>query len=267
MKEEITVLMSVYNTPEEQLRNAIESILNQTYKNFIFMIIDDCSTDGSLEIIQSYSNKDDRIKIVKNEQNLGLENSLNKGVQLIETKYIARMDSDDIAYPERLEKQIKFAKQHEDYTIISGKADWFNENGVYGTSKMTGEICINDLLKGTPFIHPTMLIKTTDIKKIGGYPKYRRCEDYAMVLEMYYNGYKGYIMDEVLIKYRMDDVGYSKKKLNHRFMEVKLKSEYFKKLKIKWYKRIYIIKPIIAGLIPKKLMAKYQKNKLKNRSK
>ena len=255
----VTVLMSVYNTPEEQLKLSIESILNQTYKNFDFMIIDDCTTDNSADIIKSYL--DERIIYIRNEKNLGLEGSLNKGINLIETKYIARMDSDDISYPDRLEKQINFAINHDEYTIVSGKAYIFDDNGVYGLIGGAGEKTKKNLIKGAPFIHPTMLIKTDDLKKYGGYPNYRRVEDYAMEMNLYSYGLKGYVMNDVLLKYRMDENGYKKKKYRYRLTEAKVRFIYYKKMKVHLVDYIYVFKPLIVGLIPKKLLEKYHRKK------
>lgn len=101
----VTILMPVYNG-EKYLREAIESILNQTYSNFRFLIIDDGSTDNSQNIIKSYN--DSRINLYVNEKNLGLAKTLNKGIDLTDTKYIARMDCDDISLPNRLQKQVDF---------------------------------------------------------------------------------------------------------------------------------------------------------------
>ncbi len=114
-KNLISVIMSNYNTPEEFLRPAIESILNQTYQNFEFIIIDDCSTDNSLSIIESYSDK--RIKIIKNEINLGITKSLNKGLKAAKGEFVARMDADDISLEARFEKQLAFLKSHPDHIV------------------------------------------------------------------------------------------------------------------------------------------------------
>ena len=106
-----------------------------------------------------------------------------------------------------------------------------------------------------------MIIKTEDIKSIGGYPIYRRVEDYAMAMEMYVHGYKGYIMKDVLIDYRMNADGYKKKKFKYRLVEVAVRFKYYRKLKVKWYCYIYVIKPILVGIIPKCFLQKYQKSK------
>lgn len=256
-KIEVTVLMSMYNTPIDQLKQAIESIINQTYKNFEFLIIDDYADPICTETVEKY--KDTRIRLIHNENNIGLEKSLNKGLKLAAGKYIIRMDTDDISYPDRIQKQIEFAKKHPEYSIIGGRANYFNEDGIYGTSTKKGEITKKDLLFGTPFIHPSMLIRKKDILSIGGYPLYKRCEDYAMVMEMYAKGFKGYIMDTLVIKYRMDDKAYLKKKFRYRIIETEMKIKYFRKLNVEWYKYIFAIKPIIVGLIPAKIIKKYHK--------
>lgn len=259
-KIEVTVLMSMYNTPIEQLKEAVESILNQTFRDFEFLIIDDGANQECVDLVKLYN--DSRINLVRNEQNMGLENSLNKGLKIAKGKYIVRMDTDDIAYPERIEKQINFIKKHREYSIVGAKADFFDENGIYGQNKKVGEIEKEDLLFGTPFMHPTLIMKKDDILKIGGYPLYKRCEDYAMEMELYANGYKGYVMSEVLIKYRMDNSGYKKKKMKDRYIEAKMKLKYFKKLGVPVYKYCYALKSIIAGIIPKEIMKKYQRKKL-----
>lgn len=260
-RKKVTVLMSEYNTKKEQLKQAIESILNQTYNNFELIIIDDCSDKENIKIIENYN--DDRIRLIRNEKNLGLAASLNKGIELATTDYIIRMDTDDIAKVDRIEKQVRFAENNPQYSIISGRANFFDEKGIYYTTTKNGEINKNDLIKGTPFIHPTMLINKKHIQKIGGYPLYRRCQDYAMAMNMYANGFKGYIIDDILIDYRMDTDGYKKKKFKYRLLEAKIRFHYYRKLKISIFQYVYCLKPIVAGLMPKRLMQHYQKKKFK----
>jgi glycosyltransferase involved in cell wall biosynthesis len=107
----VTVLMPVFNV-ERYLQEAIESILNQTFSDFEFIIIHDPSTDITAEILQSFG--DPRIKITNNEKILGLIESLNTGLGIARGEYIARMDSDDISLPERLEKQVNYLNAHPD---------------------------------------------------------------------------------------------------------------------------------------------------------
>lgn len=120
MDVKISVIMSVYNTKEEYLREAIDSILNQTFTAYEFIIIDDCCNHDTKEILESYH--DDRIILVKNEENIGLTASLNIGLDLAKGKYIARMDSDDISMPDRLRDQYQYMEKHADVDILGG---WF----------------------------------------------------------------------------------------------------------------------------------------------
>ena len=110
----VSVVLSAFND-ENFLRSSIESILNQSYEDFEFIIVNDGSTDGSQAIIESYD--DNRIKLVRNSENIFLAASLNKGIRLSKGKYIARMDSDDIAHPDRFSKQVEFLESNSDYGL------------------------------------------------------------------------------------------------------------------------------------------------------
>lgn len=162
-KNLVSVIMSNYNTLEEFLRPAIESILNQTYQNFEFIIIDDCSTDDSLSIIESYTDK--RIKIIKNEVNLGITKSLNKGLREAKGEFVARMDADDISLETRFEKQIEFLKNHPGH-IVCGTGveligDWETKHSnkfIYRTIPTKDEFRIHLLFGNCPnIVHPTAM--------------------------------------------------------------------------------------------------------------
>ena len=121
----ITVLMPVYNA-ERHLREAIDSILAQSFKPFEFLIIDDGSTDRSASIIASY--RDERIRFFRNETNLGISATLNKGIALSSCELIARMDADDISHPQRLQKQFGFMKRNPACALLSTWARVVNED-------------------------------------------------------------------------------------------------------------------------------------------
>ena len=258
--KKVSILMSMYNTPIEQLKQAVESMLNQTYRSFEFIIIDDCSKGDEVKTILDYN--DDRIKLIKNKKNLGLPKSLNKGLKYVTTNYIFRMDTDDISHLDRIEKQMKFIEKN-NYDLVCSRINYFDENGIYGCSKISGDITIDDMLFGTPFAHPSMFIKKDVLEAIGGYPCHNRCEDYAMELSLYAHGYKGYVMDDVLLDYRLDNDNYKKKKFKDRLIEVEMKKKYFKLNKVKFPKSLYIYKPILAGLIPSSIMKKYHEIKFR----
>ncbi|NGP46765.1 glycosyltransferase family 2 protein [Bacillaceae bacterium SIJ1] len=156
--KKVTVLMPVYNGAK-YLSEAIESILNQTYKEFDLLIINDGSTDNSEEIINRFS--DDRIKYIANDKNIGLIRTLNKGICLVRSEYIARMDADDISLPMRLEKQIKFMDEHQDIAVSGTSVLVFNEKGTIGksiVSKDSNEIKTR-LLFHCALMHPSVIIR------------------------------------------------------------------------------------------------------------
>lgn len=165
----ITVLMSVYNG-ERYLREAIESILNQTFSDFEFMVIDDGSTDKSWPILAEYAEQDSRLVLIRNQENIGLAKSLNKGLALARGKYIARMDADDVSMPQRFEKQVVFLETHSKIGIL-GTQCWFIDTN--GQEQELDEAPTDELqlrwtsLFGNPFRHPTVMIRGDVLRKNG----------------------------------------------------------------------------------------------------
>ena len=156
-KPKITVLMPVYNG-EKYLTEAIESILNQTNSDFEFIIIDDNSTDGTAGILKRYLQKDNRIRLF-NMLNQGLATSLNYGLELAQGKYIARMDSDDISMPERLEKQAMFMDKNPYIGVCGTWIKIFGERNYIKKYPQTHEEIWSRLLFECPLAHPTVMIR------------------------------------------------------------------------------------------------------------
>ena len=170
----ISVIMSVYNG-EKYLAEAIESILEQTFKDFEFIIIDDGSTDKSLEILKEYAKKDSRIKIIANQKNIGLTKSLNIGIKQAQGEYIARMDADDISLPHRFEKQICFLEKNPSYGAIGTSTKIIDKNGrvIKKVKLVKSWVVIKQMLKfGNCFVHGSMMFKRYDYFKAGGYRKF-----------------------------------------------------------------------------------------------
>lgn len=177
--------MSVYNG-ERFLREAIESILNQTYRDFEFLIINDGSTDSSREIILSY--KDPRIRLIDNEQNIGLTHSLNKGIKLAKGKYTARMDADDISMPERLEKEIVFLETHTDYAVVGTFLKVMNEKSkvIYTIEKPIEDAQIREFLQKDNCIgHGSTLMRNICLFDVGLYDEsIEKSQDYDLWLRI-----------------------------------------------------------------------------------
>ena len=127
-KSKVSVIMPVYNG-ERYIREAIKSILNQTYKNFELLIIDDCGQDKSMDIVRAYAKIDDRIRIIYNRSNKGIAYSRNVGLDVCDGEYIAIMDDDDYAFNYRLSKQVEFLDNNPQYDVVGGKAKWIDGEG------------------------------------------------------------------------------------------------------------------------------------------
>ncbi len=156
----ISVVMSAYNA-EKYIGEAIDSILNQTFKDFEFIIVDDASTDKTLSVVENY--KDRRIKILRNEKNLKLAASLNKGLRISQGKYIARMDADDISHLERLEKLYDFLEQNPNVDICGTPMKLFgSEDAVWGRNTEDKEIKAG-LIWGSTMQHGTVLMRKDKI--------------------------------------------------------------------------------------------------------
>ena len=167
MKPEISVIMSVYNG-ETYLKEAIESVINQTFKNWELIVINDCSTDSTSEILAEFAEKDERVKVYPNEVNLRLPTSLNRAISLSSGKYIARMDADDICLPDRFEKQYKFMEENPD-TALSSCRFMTVKNGVYASGGAGGR-CDFEAIKAlllvvNPILHPGVIAKAEIMKE------------------------------------------------------------------------------------------------------
>ena len=166
----ITVLMSVYNGMP-YLKNAIDSILQQTFSDFEFLIFDDASTDGTSQVLAQYALKDKRIKIITNDRNYGLGTNLAKGVEMAQTPWIARMDADDIAFPNRLELQLDYIINHPSVSVLGGYAIDIDGQGKTVSERKvpTCDRQIKKLVWTNPFIHGTVLLHRESILKVGSY--------------------------------------------------------------------------------------------------
>ena len=179
----ISVIMSVYKG-EKYLSEAIESILNQTITDFEFIIVNDGSTDNSLDIIQSYD--DERIKILNNEKNIGLTKSLNKALKQANGEYIARQDADDISLPNRFEEQIKYLEKHLEVALLGTIAYLIDKKGkIVGKRVVLAKPSLKDLFKDNQFIHGSVMFKKEVIEKLGGYNELiRYSQDYELWLRI-----------------------------------------------------------------------------------
>jgi glycosyltransferase involved in cell wall biosynthesis len=211
----ISVVMPVYNA-SLYLKEAIESILTQTFSNFEFIIIDDGSTDNSAEIIESYN--DERIKFYKNEQNKGLIFTLNKSIQLAKSAIIARMDADDVSLPNRLNIEYNYLTNNPECALVCSWIKLINNDG--------HEICIQDrynkhmyydLLFKCVIAHPTVMFKKDIALKYNLYTR-DHAEDFDLWSKIV-NHYKIHKIDQALLNYRLSNTSISNITLRKEYQE------------------------------------------------
>lgn len=199
----VSVIMPSYNT-ENYISLAIESILNQTYKNLELIILDDASTDKTWEIIQEYTKKDSRIISIRNEKNLYIAGNRNKGISLARGKYIVWQDSDDISVLTRIQKQVDFMEKHPEVGICGGFLQSFNEAGnldirMYDT---TDVLLRKNIFKYSPVAQPSAIIRSECFKLLGDFDVTKPpAEDIDMSFRIG-TKYKFANLPEILIFYR-----------------------------------------------------------------
>lgn len=260
----ISVIMPVYNAGDF-LVDAIESILNQTYQNFEFIIINDNSTDNSWEIIKKYQKKyPKKIKAInlKRTLNRGGDACANYGLKIAKGKYIARMDADDISHPQRLEKQVDFLERNKHIFLLGSNAKVIDKKGKIIGNKLvpqTNEEIYQSFFTFNPIIHPSVMYRRSIEKKRFFYPKkFSANNDYYVFFKLICQNYKFANLKEKLLYYRIHGE-------NDTFKNIKQK--FFNTLKtrlIMWFKYNYqpslkqwittIIQTIIILTLPEKLI-------------
>lgn len=233
----LTIGIPFYNS-EKFLSKAIQSVLKQSYTNWILILVDDGSTDNSLKIAKEFAAKDDRIKVLSDGQNKHLANRLNEIAKLSQTKYLARMDADDIMHPERIEKQLKILEQNPDIDVLGSNAYSIDANDNIQGIRMKIENNQFKLLDCKSFIHPSIIAKTVWFKENPYDEKMVKAQDYEL-WERTASKSIFKVYTEPLLFYREFGENYYKKYLSgfssKKYVATKLKS---KKLYLESYKHL-----------------------------
>jgi glycosyltransferase involved in cell wall biosynthesis len=207
-KLKISVLMAAYNE-QETIAQAIESILVQSFKNWHLVVVDDCSIDNTNSILQRYAHKlPGKITICRNKNNLGLAESLIKGVSFCKADYIARMDADDICKSDRFLKQVEFLESHPEVALVSGAMEYIDEDGkVFGrTYPITSpaKIRAKMLSAGNVIVHPAVMMRRSVYMECGGYcAGLTGGQDGHLWMKFLRNGYSLAMLPTPLIAYRV----------------------------------------------------------------
>lgn len=253
----VSVIVASYNA-ENYIARCIESILGQTWKNLELIICDDNSKDNTILIIQKYMEKDNRIKLLKNTVNSRPAYSRNRCIQAAQGEYIAIQDADDYSDRERIEKQVKALESNQSYDFVGTGAFCFDEYGVWEKRIPSKEKPNKrDCLKNMPFIHASCMFRKEALDCIGGYKSSKelpRIEDYDMIFRLYSKDKCGFNLNECLYYYFDGKDAFMRKTYRDRIIEYKVRKNGYLILDKKFIGLIYCIKPLVVGLIPRRVM-------------
>jgi glycosyltransferase EpsE len=254
MAAEISILMWIYNCAAT-LPEAIDSILKETYTDWELILCDDGSGDDTYAVADAYRQQyPDQIILLKNEKNMGLNYTLNHCLEHATGTYIARMDGDDISLPNRFEKEIGVLKAEPDLDVVSCAMVYFDEHGDFGTGGALCEYPRKDMLvHGPVHCHAPCMIRAETMRKVGGYsvdPKLLRVEDWNLWLKIYAAGGKGKNIPEPLYKMRDDRNAASRRKFKYRLNEAYMAGLAVKTLGLPAWKYLFMLRPILVGLLP-----------------
>ena len=249
----VTIISGIYNC-SATLAEAIDSILAQSFDDWNWVLCDDGSIDDTYRIAEQYGKLyPQKFVLLKNEENKGLNYTLNKCLSYANGQYIARMDGDDRCASDRLEKEVKFLNEHPEFAIVSSDMCFFDETGTWGRISHPTEPNKADFVKESPFCHAPCMVRREAYLAVNGYtdsPEILRVEDYHLWMKMYQAGYKGYNIHEPLYEMRDDRNAYSRRKFKYRLNEAYVKWLVIRNFKLPAKNIFYVLRPVVVGILP-----------------
>lgn len=251
---------------------AIDSILAQTFADWQLVLCEDGSKDNTYAVAKEYQDKyPEKIILLQNEHNMGLNHTLNRCLEAASGQYVARMDGDDISLPTRLEKEVAFLDSHPEYAIVSTPMIFFDENGDWGRCNSIDRPTKHDFIKHSPVhCHAPCMIRREAYLAVGGYTEDKRMirfEDVNLWYKLYAKGYIGYNLEEPLYKMRDDHAATRRRGLKSRMNSVYVTYVGFKLFYFPWYMYSYVmldfLKHFIKGIMPEQLYLIFHKKSIR----
>lgn len=263
--QKISIIMGIYNC-ESTLEEAINSIICQTYSEWELILCDDGSADQTFAVAQEWRRRfPEKIKLLQNEHNRGLNYTLNRCLKEATGTYIARMDADDRCAPERFEMEVSVLESEPEIAIVSTDMEHFDESGTWGCQSHPEYPQPRDFIHGTPFCHAPCMVRREAYEAVNGYSEekcFLRVEDYHLWLKMYKTGFRGKNIHRILYQMRDDRNAYSRRRLVYRINEARVKALAVRELRLPVSGYLYAIRPILVGLIPGWLYDRLHKRNL-----
>ena len=270
----VSIIMGIYNCADT-LAEAIDSILSQTFWDWELIMCDDGSKDNTLQIAEEYASKfPEKIFVIKNVRNYGLNYTLNHCLKYVRGEYVARMDGDDISLSHRLQIENDFLDSHPEYAIVSSPIIYFDEKGDWGEGHMREVPQLKDFVFDPPVhCHAPCMIRTKAYMDVGGYTvddRLLRFEDWNLWHKLYSKGYRGYNLQEPLYKMRDDRNAYHRRTPSSRLRSVYVQYIGFRMLHmpLRYYPYLLVefLRNLLIVIMPEKLYAFLHKRKYKGQA-
>ncbi len=265
----ISVLMGVYyhKSSLKPLACAVHSILEQDWKNLELIVCDDGSSPAAQQCLKQLALEDTRLRLVRGQGKKLLPEKLNACLAVARGQWIARMDDDDLSYPQRFRYQMAFLEAHPEIDFVGCQVDYLMGNGVTRSNFPTFPTP-QDFFFSMPYIHPALLFRKRALEQAGGYdesPVCHLCEDYDLLLRLYQAGFQGANVSEVLFGYSLAGTELKKRTLSARWNEVRVRYRRFRALGLLPGALLYVIKPLAVGILPVGLLNTLRRWRLKRR--
>ncbi|HIW73101.1 MAG TPA: glycosyltransferase [Firmicutes bacterium] len=251
----VSVAMGVYNPrrPADFLR-AVESLRRQTLPDWELLLYDDGSPPPAAALLRKAAALDTRIRCLRGETNRGLAHALNACIRQARGNYIARLDDDDTAREDRLEKQVRFLEAHPEYQWVGSNALLADDRGDWGLLRVPEVPRETDFLFNSPYLHPAVTFRREALVQSGGYSrlaKHRQVEDYELFMRLHAQGGRGCNLQEPLLRYREDREALLRRTYRRRLREAALRLHGFRALGILRFSTLpYVLKPLLVGALP-----------------
>lgn len=255
----ISIIMGIYKSENKNVvRKAIQSIIDQTFTEWEFVICDDGSPDDTWDFLNKEYGHNEKFVLIHNEKNGGLRVALNTCLKFASAEYVVRMDADDYSRLDRLDILYREIKKNPSVDVIGTAMMSFDDSGEYGIIHPRKlEPKKMDFLLGSVVAHASTIMKKESLLKVNGYRvawETTRCEDTDLYMRMCANGAKFKNIDEPLYYVRQDRDSISRRKYINRVKEAVVKFKGFQQMSIPIYGYIFVLKPLIVGLIPAGLL-------------
>lgn len=264
----ISVLMGIHYRRKELglLKRSVESILKQTCTDFELLIYDGGSSEEAVRLLDSYADDDHRIRLIREDGiPSDLAHKLNACLRYARGSLIARMDDDDSSSPERFERQVQYLKSHPHISFVGCNVALWIDDKQAGSRIFPEYPQVKDFYITQPFIHPTLMFRREVMLEVSGYSEDKcclLCEDYDLLLRLYEHGFRGANLQERLFDYTIPSTAKGHRNMSHRWNETVTRWRHFRKLGLLPQKTIFVVKPLIVGLLPEKVLSAVKKGKI-----